>query len=328
MARPVFEEATMNATPSLTLPCAHAPRVYSAGDLCSAMRAPRLVLPDASGLDRVLRHDAAHGLLEVQSGAPWSALAAHGGGAFGAGTVGASVAANAAGPDGQPMVAHVRSITVASADGELRRASRERAPDLFRLAVGGFGVFGPFYSVTLDIASVARAAAGATAPVCLGLPCSGVEGVRFAVELLLPPHASEGFVGQARAELEERRARPSRFEARRTMPEEATFLRWARRDYAALLIEYRMRDTVGGHLGGTQLRARLIELAIAAGGSFSPAHLPHATRAQAAHCYPMLGEFLAEKRRYDPAERVAGTWYRDVRSLWQRGSGATRGTRD
>jgi FAD/FMN-containing dehydrogenase len=318
----------MNATPSLTFPCAHSPRVYSADDLCRAMRAPRLVLPDASGLDRVLRHDAAHGLLEVQSGAPWSALAAHGGGAFGTGTVGAGVAANAAGPDGQPLVAHVRSITVASADGELRRASRERAPDLFRLAVGGFGIFGPFYSVTLDIVSIARAAASAAVPVCLGLPCSEAEGVRFAVELLLPPHASEAFVRQARAELESRRARLSRFEARRTMPEDTTFLRWARRDFAALHIEYRMRDTVGGHLSGTQLRARLIELAIAAGGSFSPAHLPDATRAQAAHCYPMLGEFLAEKRRYDPAERVAGTWYRDVRSLWQRGTGASRGTRD
>lgn len=314
----------MNATPSLTLPYANAPRVFSADDLCRAMRAPRPAVPDASGLDRILRQDAARGLLEVQSGAPWPALAAHGGGAFGTGTVGASVAANAAGPDGRPVVAHVHSITVASADGELRRASRERAPDLFRLAVGGFGVFGPFYSVTLDTASLARAAAAAAAPVSLGLPCSAPAGVRFAVELLLPPHASEGFAAQARIEIEDRRARLAKLAARRTLPEETTFLRWARCEYAALLIEYCMRDTVGGHFSGAQLRARLIELAVAAGGSFSPAHLPHARRVQAEHCYPMLGEFLAEKRRYDPAERVAGTWYRDVRCLWRRESGAAR----
>lgn len=314
----------MPATPSLTLTGPAAPRVFSAGDLCKAMRAPRVALPDAAGLDRVLRHDAERGLLEVQSGAPWSALAGYGGSAFGTGTVGGSVAANAAGPDGLPVVAHVHSITLASADGELRRASRERAPELFRLAVGGFGVFGPFYSVTLDLASVGRAVQGAVAPLSLGLPWTPAPGACFGVELLLPPQACEAFVAQARAELDDRRAQLARLEARRALPEETTFLRWAHRDYAALLVEYRMRDTIGGCLSGTQLRARLIELALAAGGSFAPAHLPHATRAQAAHCYPMLGEFLAEKRRYDPNERVAGAWYRAVRNLWRRETSAAR----
>ena len=47
-----------------------APRVHSAGDLCKAMlgvagSSEPLV---AAGLDRTLRHDAEHGLLEVQSG--------------------------------------------------------------------------------------------------------------------------------------------------------------------------------------------------------------------------------------------------------------------
>lgn len=317
----------MPATPSLSLP-ATGPRVYSAGDLCRAMRAVRPALPDASGLDRILRHDAERGLLEVQSGAPWSALAAHAGAAFAAGTVGESVAANAPGPDGLPLVAHVRSITVATADGELRRASRERAPELFGLAVGGFGVFGPFYSVTLDLASLARSAARSAPPLNLELPAPAPAGARFRVELLLPPQASERFVAQARSELDERRCRLARLEARVTLPEEATFLRWARREYAALLIEFCTRDTVGGCVNGTELRARLIELAVAAGGSLAPRHLPHATRAQAMHCYPMLGAFLAEKRRYDPAEHVAGAWYRAVRNLWRRGAGEARGSLD
>ena len=307
----------MPATPSLTLPAA-GPRVFSAGDLCKAMRAERTAVPDASGLDRILRHDLERGLLEVQSGTPWSALAAHAGEAFATGTVGESVAANVAGPDGQPMVAHVRSITVATADGELRRASRDRAPEFFRLAVGGFGAFGPFYSVTFELASLARAAARAKPPLSLDLPDSAPVGARFRVELLLPPQASEGFVALARSAIEERRCRLARLEARPTLPEEATFLRWARREYAALFIEFLTRDTVGGCVSGTELRAGLIDLAIAAGGSFVPRHLPHATRAQAAHCYPMLGAFLAEKRRYDPAEHVAGAWYRAVRDLWRR----------
>lgn len=324
---PTFLEAAMPATPSLTMPAA-SPRVFSAGDLCKAMRTTRPALPDASGLDRILRHDADRGLLEVQSATPWSALAVHTGKAFAAGTVGASVAANVAGPDGQPMVAHVHAITVATADGELRRASRERAPDLFRLAIGGFGAFGPFYSVTLEHASLARSVARATPPLSLELPAPEPVGARFGIELLLPPQASEAFVAQARAALDERRCRLARLEARQTLAEEATFLRWARHEYAALFIEFRTRDTVGGCVNGTELRARLVELAIAAGGSLSPQYLPLATRAQAAHCYPMLGSFLAEKRRYDPAERVADAWYRAVRDLWRREPCAADGSAD
>lgn len=324
---PTFLEAAMPATPSLTLPAA-GPRVFSAGDLCKAMRTTRPAPPDASGLDRILRHDADRGLLEVQSATPWSALAAHTGKAVAAGTVGASVAANVAGPDGLPMVAHVRSITVATADGELRRASRECAPALFRMAIGGFGAFGPFYSVTLELASLARAVARATPPLRLELPAPAPVGARFGIELLLPPQASEGFVAQARAELEERRCRLARLEARQTLAEEVTLLRWAQQEYAALFIEFCTRDTVGGCVNGTQLRARLVELAIAAGGSLSPQYLPHATRAQATRCYPMLGSFLAEKRRYDPAERVADAWYRAVRDLWRREPCAVRWSRN
>jgi FAD binding domain len=325
---PTFLEAAMPATPSLTLPATAGLRVFSAGELCQAMRIARPALPDPSGLNRILRHDTERGLLEVQSGAPWSALAAHAGEAFAAGTVGESVAANAAGPDGQPMVAHVRSITIATADGELRRASRERAPELFRLAVGGFGAFGPFYSVTLELASLARSAARATPPLRLELPGPAPTGARFRIKLLLPPQASEAFVAQARAALEERRCRLARLEVRQMQPEASTFLRWARREYAALLIEFRTRDTVGGCVNGTELRTKLVDLAIAAGGSLAPRYLPHATRAQAGHCYPMLGTFLAEKRRYDPAERVAGAWYRAVRDLWRRERCAARWSRD
>jgi hypothetical protein len=313
-----FLEAAMPATSSLTLPAAAIPRVFSASELCKAMRTTLPAVPDASGLDRVLRHDAERGLLEVQAGTPWSAVAPHGGTAFATDTVGASVAANAAGLDGTPVAAHVHSLTLATADGELRRASRERAPEIFRLAVGGFGIFGPFYSVTLDLGSLARSAARAETPVSLGLPEPVPAGARFHIELLLPPEASETFVAQARAETGERRCRIARFEARRTLPDEATFLRWAKRDYAAIAIEYCTRGTVGGCVNGTELRSKLIDLAIAAGGSLAPLYLPHATRTQAAHCYPMLGAFLAEKRRYDPAERVAGAWYRAVRDLWRR----------
>jgi len=302
------------------------PRPCSAGDLCKAMAAAWVnpAALDASGLDRTLRHDAERGLLEVQAGVTWRSLERLVGAGFLHGTVGESVAANLPGPDGLPIVEHLRAFTLATGDGELRRASRERTPELFRLAVGGFGAFGPFYSLTLDLASLARSSAQAAPPARIEFQDSDCADPRFAVELLVPPQCSDAVIGQVRAALQEHRCEPSLVQARRVVPEAETFLRWAGREYVALCIQYRTRATLGAFASAAQLRARLIDLAIGAGGSFMPQALPVATRAQAAACYPMLAGFLAEKRRLDPGERVLTPWYRAVRRMWRAESCAVR----
>jgi hypothetical protein len=306
----------MSPAPFPALP---APRPRSAGELCKAMVAG-YVSPgflDGSGLDRILRHDAERSLLEVQAGVTWRSLERHVGADFLCGTVGESIAANHAGPDGRPVVEHLRAFTLATGDGELRRASRERAPELFRLAVGGFGALGPFYSLTLDLASLARSAAQAVSPARIEFNDSGCADPRFTVGLLVPPECRDAVIDQVRAALLERRCEPSLVQARRVLPETETFLCWARREYIALHIDCRTRATLGAYASAAQLRARLIDIAIGAGGSFIPEELPLATRVQAAACYPMLAGFLAEKRRYDPAERLVTPWYRAVRRTWR-----------
>jgi hypothetical protein len=302
--------------PSLPTP------VYSASDLCKSMLAGAGTdepLPAAS-LDRVLLHDPGRGMLEVQAGVRWSALASVLGAEFSDGSVGASVARNSAGPDGRPIVAHLRALTLACADGELRRASRERAPDLFRLAVGGFGAFGAFYSLTLDTESLVRALADPAGTVHAETLPGAQDAPRHRIELLLPPQTFHSTLGKVRAALEERRCRLAGLEARQVLPEAETYLCWARRDYIALRIEFQARPTIGASVGAAQLRARLMALAVEAGGSFTADALPFASRAQAETCYPMLGGFLEEKRRLDPAGRMLTPWYRAVRRAW-RGEG-------
>lgn len=293
------------------------PSLQSAGDLCRAM----LSAPDAwrafdaSRLDRVLCHDADRGLLEVQAGAPWNAVP--GGAGFLGGTVGESVAANRAGPDGRPVVSHLRALTLVTPDGELRRASRERSPELFALAVGGLGVFGPFYSLTFDLDSLAGAAPTPAVSQLLAPPPERAAARDAEIELLLPPRASDGFVHDARTAIEERRCVPTSLEARSTLTESDTYLRWARRDYVALRIGFRPRSTLGACVATVQLRARLLELALAVGGSFMPADLALATRTQAEACYPMFGAFLEEKRRLDPGLRLQPPWYRHACRVWR-----------
>src|SRR5947207_2679688 len=62
----------------------------------------------------------------------------------------------------------------------------------------------------------------------------------------------------------------------------------------------------------------LIDAAIEAGGSFHIACTADATREQTEACYPQLKSFLAEKRRFDPHERLVNGWYLHQRALLTR----------
>lgn len=296
----------------------------SALELSAAIRAR---LPyDASRLDRVLRVDERHGLVEVQASTPWKAIAAtlRPGDPRAArtqttmSTVGESLAHNAAGPDGRPAVMHVESIAVVTPGGELRRADRTTQRDLFALIAGGQGLFGALYSVTLDIGSLSRAVNDAAQPE--GVLASRPNPLR----LLLPPEKLEAFLADARALCAEWRLGLAGVEVRNTLREDDSFLRWARRDYAAVSLHLMAPPALGSAVRAAQLRRSLIDAAIAHGGSFALSCTPEATRAQAQACYPQLPKFLAEKRRLDPCERIVNPWYLHYRRLFSGQSCAVR----
>lgn len=289
-------------------------RPLSAAELCEALRRARAF--DASRLDRILRVDEDRGLVEVQASVTWRGLAARlrpGDAQAGAArttlpTVGESIAWNAAGPDGRPAVTHVESIALVTPEGELRRVSRVANAELFALAVGGQGLFGAPYSVTLRIESLARAVsdgAGAPPPLVPG----------DALRVLVPPPALARFLAAARERCGDWRVGIEAEAVRNTRGEEETFLRWARRDYAEVALQLTRRGNLGASLKAIQVRRELIDAAIAAGGAFHIACTPEATREQTEACYPQLGRFLAEKRRFDRGERLVNPWYRRQRAL-------------
>jgi len=287
-------------------------------ELRDAVRQGRAI--DASRLNRILGLDAVHGLLEVQAATPWHAIAAElrPGDARAAvrttmPTVGESIERNAAGPDGRPAVAHVASLTLVMPDGELRRVSRNRDAELFALAVGGHGLFGTLYSITLRVASLAGAVERATRPEELTL-CPNRRAKR-ALELLVPPAGVESFMRDAEARCADWRIPLHSVALRRTLAEDDSFLRWARRDYTEVRVAFAEPAGLGASVRGAQLRRDLIDAAIAAGGSFQIASTSDATREQTEACYPQLGEFLAQKRRFDPGARLANDWYERQRAL-------------
>lgn len=130
-------------------------------------------LVDLSGCNRVLQFDAQRGLIEVEAGMQWPELLqaldrlqpeAAGGTAApwtfrqkqtGADrlSIGGALSANihGRGLDFAPFVSDIESFTLVTVDGRLRRVSRSEQPDLFRLAIGGYGLFGIVGSVTLRL---------------------------------------------------------------------------------------------------------------------------------------------------------------------------------
>jgi hypothetical protein len=292
----------MNPTPSLPV---------SANELQESVRLSRRL--DPARLDRVLRLDEKRALVEVQAHVSWKALAAHlrPGDARArelgtAASVGKTIARNAAGPDGRPVVAHVESLTLVTPGGQLRRVDRVASPALFALVVGGQGLFGVLYSATLRIESLARAVSEAQ-------PIEARP--KASLQLFVPPEHVEVFLAEIGSRCREWRMPVEGVQLRYVHREDETVLRWARRDYAEVSVGLGELTTLGGAVRATQLRRELIDAAIALGGSFPIACTPEATRAQAEACYPQLAEFLAEQRRIDPGGLMANAWLRHQRSL-------------
>ena len=127
------------------------------------------VLIDTRGLDRVLGFDPITGHVEVEAGIEWPpliqrilelqkgsesqwAIAQKQTGADRL-TLGGGLSANihGRGLTLRPLIGNVAAFQLVDAKGKLLHCSREENSELFRLAIGGYGLFGVIYSVTLQL---------------------------------------------------------------------------------------------------------------------------------------------------------------------------------
>lgn len=127
------------------------------------------VLLDMRDMNRVLSLDRERGLIEVESGILWPKLIGYLNEAqagqdkqwgiiqkqTGADrlSLGGALAANVHGRglNLKPIIDNVESFTLIDAQGELKKCSRQENTELFRLAIGGYGLFGAVSSVQLRL---------------------------------------------------------------------------------------------------------------------------------------------------------------------------------
>ena len=124
---------------------------------------------DTRSLDRVVSFDQERGLIEVEAGIQWPKLIRTyldaqgdsvkqwgiaqkqtGADTF---TLGGSLSSNVHGRGlaMKPLISNIESFTLIDADGKSIRCSRNENNELFRAAIGGYGLFGLIDSVTLRL---------------------------------------------------------------------------------------------------------------------------------------------------------------------------------
>jgi FAD/FMN-containing dehydrogenase len=128
------------------------------------------ILLDLRPLNRVLSFDAQSGIVEVEAGIQWPQLVAATTRAQGEApqwgiaqkqtgadrlTLGGTLAANAHGRQlrMKPIVENIESFTLLDAEGKIHNCSRTENTELFRLAIGGYGLFGVIAAVKLRLAA-------------------------------------------------------------------------------------------------------------------------------------------------------------------------------
>src|SRR6266542_235269 len=95
-----------------------------------------------------------------------------------------------------------------------------------------------------------------------------------------------------------------------------SFLAWAKQSYACIIFNLLTVHTPAGIEASARAFRGLIDLAIPRGGSYYLTYHKFAKPEQVMACYPQFKEFLALKRKYDPAECFQSDWYRYYRKLF------------
>lgn len=89
-----------------------------------------------------------------------------------------------------------------------------------------------------------------------------------------------------------------------------SYLAWAREPWACTIFNLHVEHSPLGMARSADAFRRLIDMAVARGGSYFLTYHKYASREQLVACYPQFPEFLRLKDRYDPERRFQSDWYR------------------
>jgi FAD/FMN-containing dehydrogenase len=129
-------------------------------------------------------------------------------------------------------------------------------------------------------------------------------------EIYVPRDRLDDFTAEAAADFREHGVDVVYGTIRLIERDEETFLPWAREPWACTIFNLHTVHTPAGLEHAGDAFRRLIDIAIARGGSYFLTYHRWARPDQVEACHPRFRDFLAAKREHDPEERFQSDWYR------------------
>jgi FAD/FMN-containing dehydrogenase len=147
------------------------------------------------------------------------------------------------------------------------------------------------------------------------------QGSEMISELYVPRDALVPFMEQVRRDFLEHAVPLVYGTVRFIERDRDSFLPWARERWACIVFNLHTQHDAAALARTAAHFRRLIDRAIAHGGSYFLTYHGWATREQLLACYPRFAEFLRLKLAWDPAERFQSEWYRHQRALLEGAAG-------
>jgi FAD/FMN-containing dehydrogenase len=142
------------------------------------------------------------------------------------------------------------------------------------------------------------------------------KGSEMITELYVPRPALGAFLSAVRADFRQHGVLLVYGTIRLIEKDDESFLAWAREPWVCTVMNLHVDHTPERIVKAAADFRRLIDRALAHGGSYFLTYHRWAERAQVEKCYPQFAEFLRLKRRYDPREAFQSDWYRHHRELF------------
>jgi FAD/FMN-containing dehydrogenase len=148
--------------------------------------------------------------------------------------------------------------------------------------------------------------------------CLGHRGSELITELYVPRASIADFLAVVAEDSRRHGTDLIYGTVRQIRAEHETRLCWARQDWACLVLNVHVRHDVDGRRRVRADMQRLIDRALAFGGSFYLTYHRDARPDQLRAAYPAIDEVLATKRARDPRCVLASDWYRHLAASLRR----------
>jgi FAD/FMN-containing dehydrogenase len=145
---------------------------------------------------------------------------------------------------------------------------------------------------------------------------AAVNATEMITELYVPRAALASFLDAVRADFRQHGVQLIYGTIRLIEKDDESFLAWAREAWVCTVMNLHVdhsQDRLDRAAGDFR---RLIDRAIAHGGSYFLTYHRWANREQVEACYPQMAEFLRLKRRHDPDEVFQSDWYRHCKQMF------------